>query len=172
MLAYPDFLILNSVSWCLFCISNNEHLYSAFFFFLLSCFMTVSWSVGWCVLKIERYWFGNFSCVSAQAHTHVEWPGAAEERSPIQGLGGLQVQIVNGIVFDGSEWQTKWVSHMVCGGCWQKTICDFSAVLQMDHIWNRGFALYLYLVEKRLHHRPRERIGCFLHFLARHSKGY
>lgn len=135
--------------------------------------MTASWSMVWtsrCVFKIRMFWLGEtYPVVLFKLPVHMAWLGAAKERMPIQRLGGTAGPDYEWD-WPGQIWVTKTESragsHMAGGGHWQKAVCDLSAVLQRDHISNRGTDLHLHLVEKMFQQRPREGIRCFFQFLA------
>lgn len=57
------------------------------------------------------------------------------------------------------------------GGHWQKAICDLSAVLQMDHIQNRGTDLHFYLVEKMLSTEAQREDQMFLTLSGKRLRG-
>ena len=72
------------------------------------CIVVHGMNVPGYVFKIVLYWLREtFPVILSKLLVHMAWPGAAKGRMPVQRLGGPQVQIMNGIGLDGSEWQRQ-----------------------------------------------------------------
>lgn len=125
------------------------------------------------VFKIWIYEFRNLSCGSVQA----SWPyglargsSGKDAHSEIRresGSSRLWMRLALTGLSDKDK--AELMSHTPGGGHWQKAIYNSP---DGPHLKQRHCPSFILGWEEKFHHRPRERIRCFLQFLARHVRRY